>query len=240
MTDCEREDIRDLLPDLAAGVLSDAESARIDAHVQSCTACSAELALVRTARAIRPQGIAIDAAAIVAKLPRSTGAQRSDVVSLDARRALRDERVAAIGESRPAAPAAGRRTSAWSSRSVWRAAATIGVMIVGGWSILIVRSGGIGMVVNGRADSTRLSDAPVATAPVAVPTTAAAATVDSPAAGVAASERNVSVSFGGLADYSDEELQAVLDRLDKWDGATSTEANITPPILPVKGGGSIE
>ncbi|MCC6432265.1 MAG: hypothetical protein IT354_15255, partial [Gemmatimonadaceae bacterium] len=48
------------------------------------------------------------------------------------------------------------------------------------------------------------------------------------------------VSFGNLGDYTDEELQRVLDRLEQWDGSTSTEAVTTTPILPVNRSGADE
>lgn len=224
MTDCERAEIRDVLPDLVAGMLTPAEAARVETHVATCSECAAEVALLRTARSLRPVAPAIDVARIVARLPRPAVSASVDrtVVSLDAHR-------------QSAAARSVTKTSRWQSRSVWRAAATIGVMLVGGWSVLIVRSGGIGMVATGRGDSTQLTDspAPVAVAPVASPAPAP----DTTAASQTAADRRVSVSFGSLADYSDEELQAVLDRLDKWDGATSTEATTTTPILPVKGDG---
>ena len=192
MTDCDNAEVRDLLPDLAAESLAPAEMVRMQAHVDRCTNCAEELALIRTARAVRPRAVTIDIAKIVAQLPK---------------------------------PTANRRHSSFApGRGVWRMAAAIGVLVVGGWSVLIVRSGGLGMIANGRADSLRLSDLPAGVTAPAITMTAGNA------AGTA-------VSFGSLSDYTDEELQRVLDRLDKWDGATSSEATAsTTPILPVRGG----
>lgn len=199
MTDCDNAEVRDLLPDLAAESLAPAEMARVQAHVDRCTDCAEELALIRTARAVRPRAVAIDFAKIVAQLPK------------------------------PMSTTMPRRSAFGPVRGVWRMAAAIGVLIVGGWSVLIVRSGGLGLIANGRADSLRLSDtpagvtAPVITAPVITTTAGNAA--------------ETAVSFGSLSDYTDEELQRVFDRLDKWDGATSSEATAsTTPILPVRGG----
>lgn len=204
MTDCDNAEVRDLLPDLAAESLAPAEMARVQAHVDRCTDCAEELALIRTARAVRPRAVAIDIAKIVAQLPK------------------------------PMSTTMPRRSAFGPVRGVWRMAAAIGVLIVGGWSVLIVRSGGLGLIANGRADSLRLSDtpagvtAPVVTAPVIT------APVITTTAGNAA---ETAVSFGSLSDYTDEELQRVFDRLDKWDGATSSEATAsTTPILPVRGG----
>lgn len=121
--------------------------------------------------------------------------------------------VAQLPKHRVTAP---RRTG------VWRMAATLGVIIAGGWSVLMVQSGGIGFMNGTRTDTTQLSDIPVVidsnVAQTIAPTTA--------------------VSFGDLGDYTDEELQGVLDRLEKWDGSTSTETLTTAPILPVNRGGT--
>lgn len=231
MTDCGNAEIRDLLPDLAGEALSPVERSRVQAHVDGCDECAAELAMLRTARAIRPVAAAIDVAAIVARLPRPVSRAAHDddrsIVSLAA------HREAAQRESARQAPARARRALAWSgSRSIWRMAATIGVIIAGGWSVVMVRSGGIGVMSAGRSDSVQLVDA-AERARSAVSSTGA----DSLMVTVASSA-GVSVSFGDLGDYTDEELQGVLDRLDKWDGATSTEAVTTAPILPVASGGT--
>ena len=199
MTDCDNAEVRDLLPDLAAESLAPAELARVQAHVDCCMDCAEELALIRTARAVRPRAVAIDIAKIVAQLPKPTSTTMP------------------------------RRSAFGPARGVWRMAAAIGMLVVGGWSVLIVRSGGLGLIANGRADSLRFSDtpagvtAPVITAPVITTT--------------AGNVAETAVSFGSLSDYTDEELQRVLDRLDKWDGATSSEATAsTTPILHVRGG----
>ena len=201
MTECENAEIRDLLPDFANGVLSLAQAERVRTHVNDCAACAEELEIVRAMRAMPIRPVSLNLPAIVAALPRASGIDSetdTTVISLDERR-----RVAAKSASR--APRSG----------VWRMAAAIGVMVIGGWSVFLVRSGGLTMAMNGRADSLSLSDTPFAM-------------VSSGAA----------VSYGGVSDLTDEELQRVLDRLDKWDGATSTETTAsTAPILPVKAGG---
>ncbi len=226
MTDCPNAEIRDLLPDLAADALSPVERTRVQAHVDGCVECAAEVTLLQTARAVRPQIGPINVARIVAQLPRPV--TRASV--------REDPAVLAHNARRTVAPAH-RLSAARASRSVWRMAAAIGVIIAGGWSVVLVRSGGLTMVANGRTDTAQFADAveranPTATTPTGTPST----TLGS----VAASVSGVTVSFGDLGDYTDEELQRVLDRLDKWDGATSTEAMTTPPILPTPRGGTLE
>jgi hypothetical protein len=216
MTDCGNAEIRDLLPDLVNETLSTTEAARVQAHVDDCAECADEVVLLRTARAVRPSAVSIDVGRIVRHLPRAAT-------------------TVPLVRSTPATVS--RTARGWGSRSVWRAAATIGVMIVGGWSVLIVRSGGLGLVATGRVDSTQLSDLPVGVSAPAVPPTTASPTTPSTTPSTTANDRNTAVSFGGMTDYTDEELQRVLDRLDQWDGATSTETMTTTPILPVNRGG---
>jgi hypothetical protein len=63
------------------------------------------------------------------------------------------------------------------------------------------------------------------------------AALDSPA-GFNGGDRasRVSVSYGDLGDYSDAELQRMLERLEKWDGTSSTEPLPTLPVVATVGG----
>ena len=57
MFDCADVEIRELLPDLAAGSLDDSTRARVEHHVASCAECASELEtlrLVRSAYAATP------------------------------------------------------------------------------------------------------------------------------------------------------------------------------------------
>lgn len=216
MTDCGNAEIRDLLPDLAAGALSPVEQSRVQAHVDGCAECAAELELLRVARAVRPKGVAIDVAAIVAHLPRPVSRPIAiddpSIVSLDQHRELQR---------------AQRTMARTGSRSVWRMAAAIGVIIAGGWSVVMVQDGGIGVMTAGRPDSAQFIEGAPAVGGTTTAVIASAST--SPMS-------NVSVSFGDLGDYTDEELKGVLDRVEKWDGVTSTEAVTAAPILPASAG----
>ncbi|MEQ1690914.1 MAG: zf-HC2 domain-containing protein [Gemmatimonas sp.] len=165
-----------------------------------------------------------------------------ELVLLRTARALRPQigpiDVARIVAQLPRPVAQARRLApARVSRSVWRMAAAIGVIIAGGWSVVLVRSGGLPMMGNSRGDTAQLVD-------VVVPPTATSTTVASSpsttSVAITARASAVTVSFGDLGDYTDEELQRVLDRLDKWDGATSAEAMSTPPILSSPRGGALE
>jgi Putative zinc-finger len=226
MSDCENAEMRDLLPDVVAERLSDVETARVRRHVDGCAACAEELSILRAFRAARPRTAPIDVAAIVAKLPRPTAqspvASDPAVVSLDTRR----------NALRPAA-----RGTGWRTRSVWQMAATIGVIIAGGWTVVLLRTGGVAPMMASASDSVQLVAAAESIGTVA--SSGSGGDSVSPAQAPATNAGAV-VSFGDVGNYTDEELQRVLDRLDRWDGATSTETVTTAPILPVPAGGSLE
>jgi putative zinc finger protein len=68
MFDCANVEMRELLPELAAGTLDDATRARVERHVGSCAECASELEtlrLVRSAYAVTPT---VDVRRIVAAL----------------------------------------------------------------------------------------------------------------------------------------------------------------------------
>lgn len=73
MNDCQDVDIREALPDLVHGTLTDAECARVQRHVEVCGDCAAELAIVRAvaagAGAAVPAIPEIDVSRIAAAIP---------------------------------------------------------------------------------------------------------------------------------------------------------------------------
>lgn len=239
MTDCDNAQIRDLLPDLATARLSAEDSARVRAHLHGCAACAAEYAVICTVRALRPGAPRVNVAAIVAALPRpavlagvesdSSPSVSGNVVSLDERR------LAAHAKGRPT-PTVDAARGVWHARNVWKIAAAVGFMMVGGWSVVMLQPNGLHVLVSGASDSARLADAAERAAandtgampPLAVATESTTVRGDAGAA----------VSFGDVGGYTDDELQRVLDRLEQWDGATSTESMTTAPILPIPAGGS--
>ena len=71
MFDCADVEMRELLPDMAAGSLDDATRARVEQHLASCAECASELEtlhLVRSAYATTPR---VDVQRIVAALPKA-------------------------------------------------------------------------------------------------------------------------------------------------------------------------
>src|SRR5687767_12362292 len=70
MTDCSNVEMRERLPDLLHGRLEGAARVEVPAHLATCEACAAELALLREARRALDRAPAVDVARIVAALPR--------------------------------------------------------------------------------------------------------------------------------------------------------------------------
>jgi anti-sigma factor RsiW len=74
VTDCINTEVRDALPDLLHGRLNALDTATMNAHVESCAECRAELALLREARAAAPMAPSIDYAGMAQTIPAYRGA----------------------------------------------------------------------------------------------------------------------------------------------------------------------
>jgi anti-sigma factor RsiW len=74
VTDCVNREAREALPDLLHGRLSALDTATMNAHVESCTACRAELELLREIRSSAPLAPSLDYAHIAASVPAYGGA----------------------------------------------------------------------------------------------------------------------------------------------------------------------
>ena len=217
MTDCSNAEIRDLLPDYVHDQLSIADLARVQQHVASCADCAEELALLQTVLAIRPQFRTMNIADIVASLPKP--GQFTTVTQPD------DVRVAAVDGVRDIASA---RSVARKSRTFgnWRAVAAVAVMTVGAVSVTIARQGFMGNGVTPISDSATVAQLQSRGGAVD------AGNLMQDSANAGANQSRVSLSVGDPSDYTDDELEAMMARLDKWDGSASADPLPTVPILP--------
>jgi hypothetical protein len=235
MTECRTPELQDLLPDFVAESLADADRVRVTAHLAECDACSTDVAILREVRAARGAVASIDVAKIVAALPRPAVATP----------VLPVHRGASVAPSMRSASKTATR-SRWQGPQVWRMAATLAVVLGGGFSVLVARRGRAAFDAAPDAlqvvESTTVASGGTAsgttTAPAAPSESASLASAASRGATTTAStaHANVAVSYGALDNATEAEIQALIDRLEKWDGATSAEPSPTIPVVTSRGG----
>jgi hypothetical protein len=223
MTECDNNELQDLLPEYIAESLDDITMARVAAHVAGCSVCAEDVSVLVRVREARPRIAVPDIARIVAALPPAVVAAPRLVLTRSA---------TAVGAREEQSVASPRATPRHRTRielfgmSMWRSAAMLAVMVAGGTSLVMARRGVVGVQAPA-ASARQLGES--ASVVAVLPERG----VDTGAAAAAAS---VSVSYGDLGDYSEAELQRMLDRLDKWDGTTNTEPLPGVPIVPSSGG----
>lgn len=218
MFDCADVEMRELLPDLAAGSLDDSTRARVEHHVASCTECASELEtllLVRSAYAATPS---VDVQRIVAALPKA----QPKALPLSAR------------------VPAGQPVKQWID---WRVAAALTMISVGGLSLAVAHrrsndarprdsAAAVASVDTQRAQPvktpvTRGSPSSIHDTTRSVARSARAAAVPQPKAQLAFA--------GGTDDMDDASIKVLLGALDEMDRAPvapSAEPDPTP-VLPV-------
>ena len=217
MFDCANVEMRELLPELAAGTLDAATRARVEQHVASCAECASELETLRLVRAAYVNAPAVDVHRIVAALPKAAPAP------LHVR-------------------ATSRPITRWTD---WRVAAALTMITVGGLSLAVVRQRNShtslppGSVVP--QQNTVKQGTPVRPTPTDSPATR----VDTNKRGVqairsATPSSKAQLAFaGGVEDLDDASIKALLGALDELDRAPlapSAEPDPTP-VLPVIGTG---
>ena len=212
MSECTRDDLRDLLPLLASGGTGPA-AADAEAHVAECGACREELALILASRRALMQVPAIDIARIARAVP-----------------AYRD---AAPGEAK-VVPIASRRRVA----RVWRIAAAALIVVAGGTALVARQAAddtGPGAVAEtGAGDQLPANvsgpnGAPLAADPVI-------AVGEPPASPTVAAETGAQMTFGGgLDDLSEDELVAILAALDDEEDVVPADPDSAFPAMSLDG-----
>ncbi|MEO8195013.1 MAG: zf-HC2 domain-containing protein [Gemmatimonadales bacterium] len=216
MTDCVNTEVRDALPDLVHGRLSELDAATMAAHVESCADCRAEVALLREVRAAAPPAPRMDAARIAAAIP-------------------------LVLMTMPVFPPRQRDPGMFLWRNAWRFAAAAVVVAVGAWAIT-----GPGMrapadvaLRTASAPATVVDEAtPVSGARAAVqPAPASSAKATDPAI-TGPSRDPASLSLDpGVQDLSDAELEQLLSELDGIDSIPSADPqSVTLSVDDIEGG----
>ena len=217
MNECVMTEVRDALPDLLHGRLSELDMATMKAHVESCPACRAELALLREVRSAAPLAPAIDAARIAAALPPYGGQ--------------------AVMRNLPAKP---------SVKSGWRyaviAAGAAIVIALGSVTVTSLKNARDNSATRGVASapaSPTVSSMPAVLDP-SPPSAAGEAPTNVEAQKVARPvERQVaSLSFvGGTNDLSEAELETPLAELDGMESIPAAEPqSVTVTVEDIEGG----
>jgi Putative zinc-finger len=261
MSDCLNEEMRDLLPDLAAERLTGAERTRVASHVASCPACAAEVELLGAARRVISRGApSVDVARIVALLPKPpvvVDAKPTLVPSVPVAHVVESPRARVLpgGGRRVGRPtqAAGRpsRMQSWLG---WRIAA-VAMVAVGGLTVAVLHQLGpspVGHLTVTPQQPEAPQDSHAAPAVVSPPSTS----VQNPAASsqvvpnqatanqvatnqVASAPESASTDAGaGLAvasdisDLSDGEVETLLQDMKGFDGQPSADPDAAAPDVP--------
>ena len=204
MMDCTNAEIRDMLPDYAAGRLPRADRETVEAHLAGCDDCSSELSLVRSARRALAPAPAVDVGRIVAALPAPRREAIPGVVPIDSRRRAR---------SAPGGWGAPRRVAAIAAAIV----AAAGLTLSG-----IGRTPGPGADAPTGITASGATDSPVESVSPGT----------SPSGSVQLASASTELSLAaGVSELSDESLRALLGDLDDLDDATITEPAAALPAV---------
>ncbi|MBA3341281.1 MAG: zf-HC2 domain-containing protein [Gemmatimonadaceae bacterium] len=201
MTDCNDASLRDALPDLIHGRLSQLDRATISAHIEGCDACRAELALLGDVRQMVALTPAPDVARIVAALPSPRGVP--------------------AGVPQVASESAGTRPLALQPRAIWRLAGVAVIVAVAGMSLLVrgERSAVAPIERVARVEQVQPVAAsagpaePVADAPVTSALTLPSSRSEAPAITL----------VGPVDELSDDNLETLLAELDGMEGLPAVE-----------------
>ena len=201
MFDCANVEMRELLPEVAAGTLDASTRARVDAHVATCPECASELETLRLVRRAFAGTPAVDTRRIVAALPKPPVVARSHRPRVAPRRWLD-----------------------------WRIAAALTMVTVGGLSVLVSQRGQrVGEDGRSpsptRAETTAVVQPPLlATADTPAPVPLRGTPRVAPAT---VRTEKATLSFGGDVDELDrpslEALIGVLEEIDSSPVAPSAE-----------------
>jgi anti-sigma factor RsiW len=223
MFDCANVEMRELLPDLAAGKLDAATRARVERHVASCAECTSELETLRLVQSAYAAAPTVDVRRIVAALPTA---------------------VPAVPPVPLHHPHAGKPIKRWSG---WRVAAALTMITVGGFSLAVAHrwstnaplrdsTGVVAAVDTPRAEPA--APAETGSAPSVVKDTSRPANRSGRAPDISSAKPQLAFA-GGIDDMDDASIKALLGALDEMDReslAPSAEPDSTPVLPAIRTG----
>ena len=217
MNDCVMTEVRDALPDLLHGRLSELDTATMTAHVESCPECRAELALLRELSSSAPLAPPMDAVRIASALPPYGGA--------------------ATMRNLPAQP---------QKKSVLRfavlAASVALAVAIGSVAVTSLRNSSGNSVSSVAASTAELpaitSSVPAVTVDPAQTTVESAANAPVQVAVKPIETQVASLSFvGGTQDLSEAEIETLLAELDGMETIPAAEPqSVTLSVEDIEGG----
>jgi len=215
MIECANTEVQDLLPEFAAEMLGASDRLAVEVHLSACSACRADVDVLRAVHRARPVPASLDIAAIVAALPKAPVAVPA--ARERAFRVITGEMPAAAPSMRTIgrAPSRSRTAPRWFGAAATRMAAALTLVALGGLSVSIARRGPVAITDSG---TPVLSDAAFVVAQANTPYADDA----DPIVPVVPLAPAV-LPIQELSDYSDDELSLLLDQLDAWDGALSVD-----------------
>jgi hypothetical protein len=201
MNDCMNAEVRDALPDLMHGRLSDLDKVTMRAHVETCADCRAELALLQEVRASAPIAPRIDVARIVAALPAPMPSAADQLVA--------------------SAPGNTRRASSM----MWKMTAVAALLVTGSLTFATARRTAVAPATMASTAVAAQSSASRVAAPVAA-TVAVGSSAPAKVVAAAGSPVKSSVGLsltGGVQDLSDDQLESLVNGLDNVEAMPSGE-----------------
>lgn len=204
MNKCTDSDIQELLPDLLHRALADGERLRVEEHLATCESCQEDLDVLRTVKNAAVFAPSIDVDRVVRQIP--------------------PYRTIVPAAERPA------RTRVVS----WLVAASLGLVVVAGGSILFQSNGA--PTRNSPRDG-KVSP-PVATTPVPTkPSPAESVVASRPVEPTSAAPHTHALALAPDADgLSDGSLVQLMNDMDKFDALPASEAD---PVISVDSGDSL-
>jgi anti-sigma factor RsiW len=204
MSECKNLEVRDLLPALARGELTNSERAVVEEHLAACAACRAELELVRDVASRLRNTPAIDTARITQAVLRAARERRERPISLDHVRR--------------------RRTAA---RRVWLVAASLmAVAAAGALAVFATRD----QVRPDPVPEMARNNVPVVS-PAPPEERTQPPRSDEPQAEPRSTAGTELVMGGGVSDLADADLESLLGVLDGLDVEIDVEPAVLLPLL---------
>ena len=201
MNDCINAEVRDALPDLLHGRLSDLDRSTMKAHVESCADCRAELALMERIRAYAPVAPSIDVSRVVSLLPAPLPpAEQPSLAMVAAQRSP--------------------------ISMVLKLAAAAALVVAGALTLSNARSTaspGASVAIAPAPTSGEVAAPSVQTSPVPTQVAIATPAISTPVKHVAAPAAAGLSLTGGVQDLTDAQLEALLKAVDSVDGLPAAE-----------------